>query len=67
MRTQVERLVKKMKYMESGKKWNSPANEKQYIYNAEVRQICVEDYRLSLEEYFRRRKEIPAKIKAVVK
>ena len=56
MKLQVERLVKKMKYVESGRKWNNVANEKQYIYNVELWQIVIEDYKMVLEEYFRSKK-----------
>ena len=37
------------------------------MYNAEIWQICVEDYRLLLEEYFRSKRKIPDKIEEVVK
>ena len=68
MKIQMERLSKKMKYMESGRKWNSAANEKQFIYNCELRQIVIEDFRLVLEEYFgKKRMEVLRSIEEVVK
>ena len=68
MQVQMESLTKKMKYMESGHRWNNSANEKQFMYNAELRQIVVEDYRMVLEKYFGRNKmEVLARIEDVVK
>ena len=38
--------------MESGRKWSSLANEKQYQFTTKVKQIIVEDLRVVLEEEF---------------
>ena len=48
IRVQVERLNN----MESIRKWNNVANEKQYSFTSEVKQIVVEDMRLVLVNYF---------------
>ena len=45
LRTQVERLSEKVKYMESRKRWSSVANEKQYLYNVKIKQLAIEDVR----------------------
>ena len=48
----MERMVKKINYMESGRKWNLIANEKQFVFMSKVRQILVKDKRVVLEEWF---------------
>ena len=58
LKTQVERLVKKVKYMESGRKWNMIANEKQFNYQMEVKQIVMDNYWLTLEEHFGGKKRL---------
>ena len=65
LRTQGERLVDKVKDIEKGKKQNSAENEKHY--QMEVRQIVVDDYWMVLEDYFRGKKKVPVKMKAVAK
>ena len=52
LKTQVERLTEKMKYMESKKRWNSAANEKQYLHQVRVKKLAIEDVRKQLEDYF---------------
>ena len=49
---QIERIVKKINYIESGRKGNSIANEKHFVFTRKVRQILVEDMRVVLEEWF---------------
>ena len=61
LRTQVERLSEKVKYMESRKRWSSVANEKQYLYNVKIKQLAIEDVRKQLEDYFGSRKDVPEK------
>ena len=53
--------------MEASRKWNSASNEKQYLHQVKVRQLCVEDFRDALEEHFGDKRKIPAKLVAVVK
>ena len=68
MKREVERLSKKVNYMETGKKWDSGANEKQFLFVTKVKEILVEDLRLVLEEEFQKRGgEVPASIKDIVK
>lgn len=38
--------------MESGRKGNSIANKKHFVFTSKVRQILVEDMRVVLEEWF---------------
>ena len=45
LRTQVERLTEKTKYMESRRRWNSLANKKQYLHQVRVKQLAIEDVR----------------------
>ena len=52
--------------MEASRKWNSASNEKQYLHQVKVRQLCVEDFRDALEEHFGDKKKIPSKLVAVV-
>ena len=67
MKTQLERLSEKVKSMENHRKWNHPANEKQYMHQIRVRQLCVEDVRKCLVDYFGSRKEVPERIKEPIK
>ena len=67
LRTQVERMAEKLKYMEGRRRWNSRANEKQYLHQVRVKQLCMEDVRKQLEAYFGSRREVPQKIKEVIK
>merc|ERR1712240_564747 len=67
LRTQVERLSEKVKYMESRKRWSSVANEKQYLYNVKIKQLAIEDVRKQLEDYFGSRKDVPEKIEEAIK
>ena len=67
LRTQVERLMEKMKYMENRRRWNLSGNEKQYLHQVRVRQLCVEDVRKQLEDYFVSKKDVPEKIEEVIK
>ena len=60
-------MTEKIKDMEGSRKWNSKSNEMQYLHAVKVQQICVEDYRQALEEYFGDRKKVPARIEAVVR
>ena len=67
LRTQVERLTEKMKYMENRRRWNSVANEKQYLHQVRVKQLCVEDVRKQLEDHFGSKKDVPEKIEEAIK
>ena len=67
LRTTVTRLVEKMKYMEGGHKWNSQANEKQYLHQMKVCHIVVEDFRMALEDHFGSRDADPPKLEAMVR
>ena len=67
LKTQVRRLTEKLKDMEASRKWNSASNEKQYLHQVKIRQLCVEDFRDALEEQFGYKKKIPPKLVAVVK
>ena len=68
MRIKMERMAEKLKYLESGRKWNSQANEKQFIYQCKLRSIVVEDFRLVLENYFgEKNMEVPRCIEEAVK
>ena len=67
LKTQVRRLTKKLKDMEGSRKWSSASNEKQYLHQVKVRQLCVEDFREALEEHFEGKKNIPPKLVSVVK
>merc|ERR1712121_428257 len=67
LRTQVERLSEKVKYMESRKRWSSVANEKQYLYNVKIKQLAIEDVRKQLEDYFGSRSLVPEKIEEAIK
>merc|ERR1712082_342521 len=62
LKTQVERLTEKVKYMESKKRWNSLSNEKQYLHEVKVKQIVIEDVRELLEEQFGSKKDVPEKL-----
>ena len=67
LRTQVERLTEKMKYMENRRRWNSVANEKQYLHQVRVKQLCIEDVRKQLEDHFGLKKDVPEKIEEAIK
>ena len=67
MKTQLERLSEKVKSMENRRKWNHPADEKQYMHQICVRQLCIEDVRKRLEDYFGSRKEVPERIEEAIK
>merc|ERR1711989_74798 len=62
LKTQVERLTEKVKYMESKKRWNSLSNEKQYLHEVKVKQLAIEDVRKLLEEHFGSKKDVPEKL-----
>merc|ERR1711867_412936 len=62
LKTQVERLTEKVKYMESKKRWNSLSNEKQYLHEVKVKQLAIEDVRRLLEEQFGSKKDVPEKL-----
>ena len=53
--------------MEGSRKWNNKSNELQYLHQVKIRQLCVEDFRDGLEEYFGDRKKNPAKLQLLVK
>ena len=55
MKLQIGRMAKNINYMESGKKWNLMANDKQFKFTSIVRQILVEDMRVVLEKGFGQR------------
>ena len=59
--------MEKVKYIEGGRKWNSTANEKQYLHQMKLRHICVEDMRTVLETHFGSRQEVFEKIEEVVR
>ena len=67
LRTQVERLTEKMKYIENRRRWNSTANEKQYLHQIRVKQLCVEDVRKQLEDHFGSRRDVPERIAEAMK
>ena len=67
LRTEVERMSEKLKYMEGWRRWNSAANKKQYLHQVRVRQLCVEDVRKQLEKHFGSKREVPQKIEEVIK
>merc|ERR1711989_40324 len=67
LKTQVERLTEKVKYMESKKRWNSLSNEKQYLHEVKVRQLAIEDVRKQLEDYFGSKRDVPEKIEGAIK
>ena len=68
MKIQMERMEEKLKYLQTGRRWNSASNEKQYIHQAELKSIVVDDFRMELERHFGARgKEVPANLEAVVK
>ena len=66
LRTEVERMSEKLKYMEGRRRWNSVANKKQYLHQVRVRQLCVEDVRKQLEKHFGSKREVPQKIEEVI-
>ena len=61
LRMQVKRMAEKLQYMEGQRRWNSAANEKQYLHQIRVKQLCVEDVRKQLEAHFGSRREVPQK------
>ena len=63
----MRRLTEKIKDMEARRKWNSKSNELQYLHQVKVKQICVADCRLVLEEYFGDKKKVPASIEALIR
>merc|ERR1711989_124944 len=67
LKTQVERLTEKVKYMESKKRWNSLSNEKQYLHEVKVKQPAIEDVRKQLEDYFGSKRAVPEKIEGAIK
>ena len=52
LKTKVRRLTEKIKDMEGSRKWNNKSNKMQYLHQVKIRQLCVEDFRDGLEEYF---------------
>ena len=67
LKTQVERLTEKVKYMENKKRWNNLSNEKQYLHEVRVRQLAIEDVRKQLEDHFGSRREVPEKIEGAIR
>ena len=67
LRTEVERMAEKLKCMEGWKRWISISNEKQYLHQVRLRQLCVEDVRKQLEKYFGSRREVPQRKEEVIK
>ena len=67
LKTEVRRLMEKIKDMEGSRKWNSKSNKMQYLHQVKIRKLCVEDFRDALEEHFGDRKKIPVKLQSVVK
>ena len=67
LKTQVERLTEKVKYMESKKRWNSLSNEKQYLHEVRVRQLAIEDVRKQLEDHFGSKRDVPEKIEGAIR
>ena len=66
MRTQIERMEEKLRQMEGRKKWNSRANEKQFMHNVEIKQILVEDVRSRLEEHFGAKDSVPGRVEETI-
>ena len=67
LRTQIERMAEKLRYMEGKKRWNSRANEKQYLHEIEVKQLLVEDVRKHLEDHFGSKESVQGKIEDAIK
>ena len=67
LKTQVERLTEKVKYMESKKRWNNLSNEKQYLHEVKVKQLAIEDVRKHLEDHFGSKRDVPEKIEGAIK
>merc|ERR1712082_372656 len=67
LKTQVERLTEKVKYIESKKRWNSLSNEKQYLHEVKVKQLVIEDVQKQLEDYFGSKRDVPEKIEGAIK
>ena len=59
-------MAEKLRYMEGRKRWNSKANEKQYLHNIEVKQLLVEDMRSRLEEHFGSKESVPGKVEDAI-
>ena len=62
-----EKKQKKLKEMETGKIWNTSANEKQFQLTSEVKQTVVDDMRQVLKQELNKNGEVSASIKKVVK
>ena len=60
-------MAEKLKYMESRRRWNSLANEKQFLHQVRLKQLLVEDVRKQLEDHFGSRKDVPEKIEEAIK
>ena len=67
LRTEVERMAERLKRMEGRKRWNSVSNEKQFLHQIRLRQLCMEDVRKQLEKYFGSRREVPQKIEDIIR
>ena len=68
MKIKMERMEEKLRYLQNGRKWNSAANEKQYLHQVELKSIVIDDFRNVLERYFGARgKEVPTSIEEVIK
>ena len=68
MRIKMERMEEKLKYLQTGRRWNSASNEKQFIHQAELKSIVIDDFRMELERHFGARgREVPASIEEVIK
>ena len=60
-------MAEKLKYMESRRRWNSLANEKQFLHEVKIKQLLVEDVRKQLEDHFGSRSAVPEKIEEAIK
>ena len=60
-------MAEKLKYMESWRRWNSLANEKQFLHEVKIKQLLVEDVRKQLEDHFGSRTAVPEKIEEAIK
>ena len=60
-------MAEKLKYMESRRRWNSLANEKQFLHEVKIKQLLVEDVRKQLKDHFGLRSAIPKRLRRPLK
>ena len=58
-------MEEKLRQVEGRKRWNSKANEKQFIHQIEIKQILVEDVRRKLETAFGSKDNVPGRWRRV--